>query len=122
MACSNYPTACSSSGQSGASLTVTGNGSVDLSAPSYGPYQGLTVFSDRHNTSTIEIGGNGSTRFVGTVYALSGVANLHGNGSNSSVNARVVANTAAITGNGNLAINYTQSANYVVPNVLTLSS
>jgi Flp pilus assembly protein TadG len=121
MACSSYPTACTT-GQSGASLTVTGNGSVDLTAPSYGSYQGLTIFSDRNNTSTIEIGGNGSTHFTGTVYALAGTADLYGNGSNSNVNARVIANKAAITGNGALTINYTQSANYLVPNVLTLSN
>jgi Flp pilus assembly protein TadG len=121
MACSSYPTACST-GQSGASLTVTGNGSVDLTAQSYGTYQGLAIFSDRNNSSTIEIGGNGSTHFTGTVYALAGTADLHGNGSNSNVNARVIANKAAITGNGALTINYTQSANYVAPSVLTLSN
>jgi hypothetical protein len=56
------------------------------------------------------------------VYALAGTADLHGNGSNSNVNARVVANKAAITGDGTLTITYTQSANYVAPSVLTLSN
>jgi hypothetical protein len=121
LACSNYPTACSS-GQSGASMSVTGNGVVDLSAPSYGTYQGLTVFSDRNNTSTIDFGGNGSTRFVGTSYQLAGTLNLHGNGSNSSMNARIIANKVVISGNSTVSDSYTQSANYVVPNVLTLSN
>jgi len=121
LACSNYPTACPS-GQSGASMSVTGNGVVDLSAPSYGTYQGLTVFSDRNNTSTIDFGGNGSTRFVGTSYQLAGTLNLHGNGSNSSLNARIIANKVTISGNSTVSDTYTQSANYVVPNVLTLSN
>ncbi len=121
LACSNYPTACTS-GQSGASMSVTGNGVVDLSAPSYGTYQGLTVFADRNNTSTVDFGGNGSTRFVGTSYQLAGTLNLHGNGSNSSINSRIIANKVAITGNSTVTDTYTQSANYVVPNVLTLTN
>jgi Flp pilus assembly protein TadG len=121
LACSSYPTACTS-GQSGASMSVTGNGVVDLSGPSYGTYQGLTIFSDRNNTSTIDFGGNGSTRFVGTSYQLAGTLNLHGNGSNSSLNARIIANKVAITGNSTVSDSYTQSANYVIPNVLTLSN
>ena len=103
-------------------MTVTGNGAVDLSAPSYGTYQGLTVFADRNNTSTIDFGGNGSTRFVGTTYQLSGNLNLHGNGSDSSLNARMIANTVMLSGNATVTDAYTQSANYVVPNHLTLTN
>jgi hypothetical protein len=121
LACSSYPTPCLTN-QAGASLTVTGNGNVDLSGPSYGTYQGLTIFSDRKNMSTIKIGGNGDTRFVGTVYALAGTVSLYGNGRSSNVNARLVVGQVAITGNGTVDINYTQSANYVVPNVLTLTN
>ena len=121
LACSNYPAACAS-GQSGAGMSVTGNGTVDLSAPSYGTYQGLTVFSDRNNTSTVDFGGNGSARFVGTSYQLAGKLNLHGNGSNSSLNARVIASTVMISGNATVTDTYTQSANYVAPSVLTLTN
>jgi hypothetical protein len=121
LACSNYPTACTS-GQIGAGMAVTGNGTVDLSAPSYGTYQGLTVFSDRSNKSTTDFGGNGSARFVGTSYQLAGTLNLHGNGSNSSLNARIIANTVLLTGNATVTDTYTQSANYVAPSVLTLTN
>jgi hypothetical protein len=121
LACSNYPTACTS-GQTGAGMSVTGNGAVDLSAPSYGTYQGLTVFSDRNNKSTIDFGGNGSARFVGTSYQLAGMLNLHGNGSNSSLNARIIASTVLISGNATVTDTYTQSANYVAPSVLTLTN
>jgi hypothetical protein len=121
LACSGYPAACTS-GQSGASLTVTGNGTVDLTAPSYGTYQGLTMMSDRNNTSTLSFGGNGSTHFTGTVYALSGTVDLSGNGTDSNVNSRVVANKMSLSGNGTVAVSYTTSANYVVPNLLTLTN
>lgn len=107
-------------GQAGGSLSLSGNGSVDLSAPSYGPYQGMTIFSDRNNTSGITLSGNGSTRLTGTVYALSSTVSLSGNGSNDNINSRFVADRAVISGNGATAINYTQSANYVIPNQLTL--
>jgi hypothetical protein len=59
---------------------------------------------------------------VGTVYALAGTVSLYGNGRSSNVNARLVVGQVAITGNGTVDINYTQSANYVVPNVLTLTN
>ena len=121
LACSSYPIACAT-GQVGAPMSVTGNATVDFSAPSYGTYQGMTIFSDRKNTSPITFGGNGAARFVGSVYALAGTVLLSGNGSNSSVNSRVVANQVGITGSGTAAINYTQSANYVLPNFLTLTN
>jgi hypothetical protein len=59
---------------------------------------------------------------VGTSYQLAGTLNLHGNGSNSTVNSRMIANKVAITGNSAVTDTYTQSANYVVPNVLTLTN
>jgi Flp pilus assembly protein TadG len=121
LACSGYPVPCNT-GQAGAPMTVTGNAAVDFSAPTYGTYQGMTVMSDRKNTSSITFGGNGSARFVGTVYALAGSVSLSGNGSNSTINSRIAANQVAISGNGNVAISYTQSANYVIPNTLTLTN
>ena len=121
LACSGYPTACNT-GQAGATLSVTGNGTVDFSAPSYGTYQGMTIMSDRKNTSSITVGGNGATRFVGTVYALAATIILSGNATNSTVNSRMVTNKLSIGGNGALTMSYTQSANYALPNQLTLTN
>jgi Flp pilus assembly protein TadG len=123
LACSHYPNSCASGGESGASFTVSGNDTINISAPSYGTYHGMVLFADRHNTSGITLGGNGSTRFVGSIYDLSGNVTISGNGSGSNVNSKVVANQVTMNGNnGAIAINYTQSANYVVPNNLTLSN
>jgi hypothetical protein len=82
----------------------------------------MTIMSDRKNTSSITVGGNGATRFVGTVYALGATIILSGNATNSTVNSRMVTNKLSIGGNGALTMSYTQSANYALPNQLTLTN
>src|ERR1019366_1615640 len=57
-ACAAYPSPCST-GQSGANFTLTGNGSMTLSAPTSGVFQGLSIFADRNNTANDALTGNG---------------------------------------------------------------
>ena len=102
-------------------MSITGNGLIDLQAPSYGAYDGLLVFSDRNNTSSLTLGGNGTTRIAGSIYAASGGMTLSGNGSNTNLDAEIVVNRLTLSGNnGAIVDNYTQSGNYVVPSKLTL--
>ncbi|HUZ89202.1 MAG TPA: pilus assembly protein TadG-related protein [Candidatus Acidoferrales bacterium] len=120
LACADYPTPCTS-GQAGAKLTLSGNGTVNLSPPSYGTYQGMTIFSDRNNTSPITVGGNGETRFLGSLYALSAAANLSGNGLGDSLDSRIIVDKMTVSGNASLDIQFSGSGNYQVPNSLTLT-
>lgn len=112
-ACSDYPTPCTS-GESGATFSLTGNGSLVVSAPSSGTYKGLSIFADRNNTADDSLTGNGSS-FGGTVYMKSGALTLTGNGQ--TLNSRVIVNTATLTGNGSLDLDATSSANVTISSV-----
>ncbi|MHB8571599.1 MAG: pilus assembly protein TadG-related protein [Candidatus Dormibacteria bacterium] len=119
-ACASYPAQCNTGGQSGASLSLTGNGSYDVTAPSSGTYQGLGVFYDRHNTSSLSITGNGSDNLTGTIYGASASLTLTGNGDTSQFNSLVVVNTATFTGNGGINLAFNQSQNYNPPSLPSL--
>jgi len=107
LACPNYPNPCNPN-TGGATYALTGNGSLDITPPTSGPFQGLSIFADRNNSGTIAITGNGST-FSGTVYAKSGSLVLTGNGSGLYMDSMVVVNDATVTGNGSISITSNQT-------------
>ena len=112
-ACSAYPTPCTTA-QSGATFSLTGNGSITVSAPTSGAFQGLSIFADRNNGASDSLTGNGSA-FGGTVYLKSGALTLTGNGQ--TLNSRVIVNTVTLTGNGSINIDATSSANLTISSV-----
>ena len=82
-ACRRYPTPCRSTGESGATLTSS-DALVAITPPASGPYAGVGVYYDPHNTGVVDID-NGALMVDGTVYARSaavGVHNLSNNDSN----------------------------------------
>ncbi len=123
-ACSNYPTPCTT-GQTGAGITATGNGALRLTAPtaaqcttqtSVCPYQGITIFSDRNNASTLTFRGNGSSESggtsgsSGTFYLKSGTLDLRGNGY--TLSSQIIAAKLDMNGNpSGVTIAYNQSLN-----------
>jgi Flp pilus assembly protein TadG len=111
-ACSSYPTPCTSGGQAGGLLNLSGNGTFAVTAPTSGPYQGLSVFYDRNNNSPLWLTGNGSDNLTGTIYAKSSTYNLSGNGTTMPSNSMIVTAQLSMSGNGGVSISYTQSQNY----------
>lgn len=93
------PTPCASGGQSGGSMTYTGQATLSIHAPSTGPTKGLSIVSDRHNTADIELKGNGADSVTGTIYVASGTLGFRGNGTGASMDALVVANDVDFRGN-----------------------
>ena len=91
-------------GQKGAGLSLTGNGSFQLTAPTSGAYQGIVIFYDRNNAQDLSLTGNGSDSLTGTIYARSSEATLTGNGGVLQLNASVIVDTLTLTGNGAIAI------------------
>jgi len=73
LACPGYPTACPTGGAPGATPSLS-SGSLSLTAPSSGTYSGISIFGDRHNTGTSNIG-NGTISIGGTWYAIG--MNIH---------------------------------------------
>ena len=72
------PTACASTGQAGGQLFGK-NGSIDVSARSVDPINGFAIVYDRHNTSSLQLQGNGRGSIVGGVYAASSALEYNGN-------------------------------------------
>jgi len=110
--CGMTTSAACATGQAGAGLSLTGNGSYQLTAPTSGTYQGISIFYDRKNTATLSLTGNGSDILTGTIYAKSGSATLTGNGSVFQMNSLFVVDHANLTGNGSIELAYTHDANY----------
>jgi len=106
------PQACSSTGQQGGSLSLTGNGSFQITAPTSGDYAGMVIFYDRNNTNTLRLTGNGSDQLTGSIYGKSATATLTGNGGIFQVNSLIVVDSAYLTGNGSIGIDYSKSLNY----------
>lgn len=115
--CSGYTSTATQpcNGSPGAGLTLNGNPTYQLTAPTSGVYQGLTVFYDRTNTAGLTLNGNPSDNFTGTIYAKSAAATLNGNPAVNQINSLIVVDTVTLNGNGQLNIVYNQSQNYSTP-------
>ena len=98
---STYPT----TGGTYGSITLSGNGSYNLSPPTTGTYAGIVIFQTRDNSKALTVSGNASG-MTGTVYAPA--AQLAESG-NASLNAALIVDTLTISGNG-------------IANTVTLSS
>ena len=98
---SKYP----ATGGTYGSITLTGNGSYNLSPPTTGTYAGIVFFQTRDNSKALSLSGN-AAGMTGTVYAPD--AQLAESG-NAALNAAVIVDTLTISGNG-------------VNNTVTLSS
>ena len=100
-ASSNYP----STGGTYGGITLSGNGSYNLSPPSTGSYAGIVIYQTRDNSKALTLSGNASG-MTGTIYAPSAQVAESGN---AALNAAIIADTMTISGNG-------------VANTVTLSS
>jgi Flp pilus assembly protein TadG len=100
---SGNPVSCSQPHSTAATITMQGTPNIDLTAPTTGPYAGLTIFMDRSNTSTIQL--HGDPTLTGTIYAKSGGLDLEGN--SSTLASLIVVGTASVSdGKSNISINY----------------
>jgi len=98
---SSYPNAGGTYG----SISLSGNGAINLTAPATGTYAGLVFVQPSANAKALSMSGN-AVALSGTVFAPSAQLNLSGN---AQLNAAVVVDTMTISGNG-------------ISNTVTLSS
>jgi PKD domain len=89
---SRYPT----TGGTYGSITLSGNGSYNLSPPTSGTYAGIVIFQSRDNSKALTISGNASG-MTGMVYAP---ASQFAESGNAQLNASLVVDTLTISGNG----------------------
>ena len=85
----------------GSSVSLAGNGNIQLSAPTSGTYQGVLMFQARGNATTAQITGNSSMRVNGVLYFPDANLKFGGNGSsvNDSGTTSVVAKDLTLVGN-----------------------
>jgi Flp pilus assembly protein TadG len=94
------------------SISITGSGSVYLTPPTSGLYQGLTLFQDRQSTATLSVSGGGGTFITGTFYAADALMKISGGGA-SQIGSQFISRFLEIDGNGALNINY--NPNQAIP-------
>jgi Flp pilus assembly protein TadG len=118
---SGVPRPCASTGEVGGSLSFSGGGYLDVTAPVAGQTnQGLAVVADRNNTATQAFGGNGAAN-SGTIYAARGTLAYNGNGSLGTDSLIVVGDFSFAGSPSAFVSSYTQAANVSVPTGLHLS-
>jgi hypothetical protein len=111
---------CTSPGQAGGSLNLGGTGSMTLSPMTSGPYANLTVFYDRNNNSPMTLSGTPGFALEGTIYAKDSSLALNGTGT--TLSSMVIVNSATISGNGTIGINYDAGQNVRPPGIPYLCS
>ena len=72
---SNYP----NSGGNFGGITLSGNGTFNLTAPATGPYAGIVIFQSRQNTRALSFSGNAMVGMSGTIYAANALLTMSGN-------------------------------------------
>jgi len=109
------PAVCST-GQTGATLDASGNGRLNIQAPTSGPLQGLALVYDRNNSATFRMTGNGGSGFRGTIYAPSAKLQMNGNGCAATFEALIVVGTIEMNGSPScLRSAYARSNNVDLP-------
>lgn len=86
-------------------IKIAGQGTMNISPPTAGVYQGVTIFQARASSAPVSITGNGSSNVSGTIYAAGADAKIEGNG-DVSVSGQVIAYTATVGGNGTTNIDF----------------
>jgi hypothetical protein len=72
---SNYP----NSGGNFGGITLSGNGTFSMTAPTTGTYAGILIFQSRQNTRALSFSGNAMLGMTGTIYAASALLSMSGN-------------------------------------------
>jgi Flp pilus assembly protein TadG len=92
-------------GSSAGAINISGNGTINLTPPTSGPYQGISIFQDRSVTQTVQLSGNGSVQVTGAVYAAAATIQLSGNASSgSTVGGGFIAARVTASGNGQFTV------------------
>jgi len=93
-------------------VTWNGGATVNLSAPTSGPFQGLLLYSPYENPATIKINGSSTSSFEGTFLAPSSDIQVNGSGDNTGIDGQIIGYTVDLTGTSNTKINFDSTKNY----------
>lgn len=92
--------------KSEATITMGGNPTVQMSGYASAPYTGMSIFMDRQNTSTLQLQGDATSSYAGTIYAASGGLSFQGNAGG--LASLIVVNSVSVANSStsSLTINY----------------
>ncbi len=93
----------------------SGGATINLSAPTSGPFAGLLLFLPEGNTNEVQINGNSGSTFTGTILAPSASVSINGTGGVTGLNSQVIGYTVNLSGTTNTFINYNAGQNYQAP-------
>ncbi|CAN7642031.1 pilus assembly protein TadG-related protein [Pararhizobium sp. LjRoot235] len=86
-----------------AAAKLTGNGDIDLSSPTNGPYAGLLFFGSRQTSGvTHQVTGNSESTLKGSLYMPTGTIDFTGNSTVSGGCTQIVADQVTFTGNSTM--------------------
>jgi Flp pilus assembly protein TadG len=100
----------------GATLDFNGNATLNISAPTSGPYSGLLFYGDRTQATAVnKINGNASSNLTGAIYFPSQEVDFLGNFSGSNGCTQVVADTIYYTGSATFSTNCSGKGMKTIP-------
>ncbi|MCT7374355.1 pilus assembly protein TadG-related protein [Chelativorans salis] len=86
-----------------ATAKLTGNGDIDLSAPTTGPYAGVLLFGSRDSTGlNHQVTGNSESRLEGALYTPTGTIDFTGNSTVAGGCTQIIADRVNFTGNSTM--------------------
>jgi hypothetical protein len=85
-------------------INVNGLGAINMSPPTTGIYQGISLWQARYSTNEVDISGSGATSMTGTFYAQHGLLKVTGNGGNDVLGSQYISYDVALGGNGNFNV------------------
>jgi hypothetical protein len=93
-------------------ITWNGNGALELSAPTEGPFKGLLIYVPLTNTSTIRINGTNDQKLTGTILAPSSDVVLLGTAGTDGFNSQIIGYNVEFGGTFDGTIRYDDEKNY----------
>lgn len=90
------------------SMGGTGEGSIHLTPPDSGPYQGIVLYQQRDAAyqPTVSLTGNGSMTVSGTFYVPSAELKVTGNGGQDTIGSQYISDTLKLGGNGGFKVDW----------------
>jgi Tfp pilus assembly protein PilX len=89
-----------------------GNGSLNLSAPTSGPFKGLLIYFPMSNSSEIRINGTSDQSWTGTILAPASPIVMLGTADSDAYHSQIIGYTVEIGGTYDGIIRYNDSENY----------
>ena len=110
------------------SMKFSGGGNLTATAPTAGDYGGVLMYvapqvsgGVLQNTQEIDLRGNGSGAYTGTIIAPSADVTMFGNSSDTAFRSQVIAYQVDSGGNSDIHISYNAGENYQTAQPVTLS-